>query len=267
MMETKKRTFAFQWHITDECDQRCKHCYIYSAGLCSFTAIPYEQMTHVLDSVEDFCERNNRDPYLYITGGDPILHPDFWQLLAEAQRREMRVAIMGNPFHLDEQVCARLKSLGVRKYQLSVDGLEATHDEFRMPGSYASTLRAIPLIRNAGMWCAILSTVSSRNIAELPDVIDLMGDMDVDVYTFGRYCPTSGQRRDELQPEPRFRSARYANIKCMMARASNPVIIDGPCRPAVANKRVLAPSQQPVPNADAARRPGVIPCDTSREVS
>ena len=26
--------FSFQWHITDECDQRCKHCYIFSGEDC-----------------------------------------------------------------------------------------------------------------------------------------------------------------------------------------------------------------------------------------
>ena len=29
-----KQYFSFQWHITDECDQRCKHCYIFSEDIC-----------------------------------------------------------------------------------------------------------------------------------------------------------------------------------------------------------------------------------------
>ena len=40
-----KEYFAFQWHITDECDQRCKHCYIFSEDNCKkLDAMTWEQM-------------------------------------------------------------------------------------------------------------------------------------------------------------------------------------------------------------------------------
>lgn len=77
-----KPYFAFQWHITDYCDQRCKHCYIFSEGKCSeLLSMSLDHMKKVLSNIEDMCERINRTPYFYITGGDPILHPDFWTLM------------------------------------------------------------------------------------------------------------------------------------------------------------------------------------------
>ena len=40
--------FAFQWHITDDCDQRCKHCYIFSENNCkSLDSMNWEQMQEV----------------------------------------------------------------------------------------------------------------------------------------------------------------------------------------------------------------------------
>ena len=72
--------FAFQWHITDECDQRCKHCYIFAEGECAgFKRMPWEQMVEVVDQAEALCKNIGRQPYFYVTGGDPILHPDFWR--------------------------------------------------------------------------------------------------------------------------------------------------------------------------------------------
>ena len=201
-MKRKKQSFAFQWHITDSCDQRCKHCYIFSEGFCDFTSMLFKDMVDVLDSIEDMGIRTYREPYIYMTGGDPLLHPDFWKIAGEMHRRNIRFAIMGNPFHLDADVCTKLRQLGCRKYQVSLDGLEKTHDEFRMPGSFAETMRVIPLIREAGMYCAVMSTVSSKNMAEIPLVIDLVGSMNVDVFACGRYCPTSGQKRDEFHIEP-----------------------------------------------------------------
>ena len=51
---------------------------------------------------------------------------------------------MGNPFHLTDETCRRMKDCGCVKYQLSLDGLEKTHDLFRKPGSFAATIKDIP---------------------------------------------------------------------------------------------------------------------------
>ena len=69
--------FAFQWHILDDCDQRCNHCYIFQQEKELHT-MNYEEMEIVLDNCLDMCNKTNRIPYFSITGGDPILHPNFW---------------------------------------------------------------------------------------------------------------------------------------------------------------------------------------------
>jgi radical SAM/SPASM domain protein of ACGX system len=198
-----KPAFAFQWHITDECDQRCEHCYIFSNGACAgFERMSWDEMTHVISSAEEMCESFGRVPYFYVTGGDPILHPEFWRLAGLLHEQGHMWCVMGNPFHITDDVAARMKALGCRKYQLSLDGLEATHDRFRKPGSFAETMRAIKCLQKAGIWVAIMNTVSSVNAPEIPQLIDLAAQLEVDVFTFGRYCPTSGQKRDEFHIAP-----------------------------------------------------------------
>ena len=105
--------FSFQWHITDECDQRCKHCYIFSGEGCKeLKSMTWKQMTEVVASCEDFCKVYGRVPYFYITGGDPILHPDFWKLMVLLKSKNIPFTLMGNPFHLDDEVCrAGIKSV------------------------------------------------------------------------------------------------------------------------------------------------------------
>lgn len=201
-MPARPAHFPIQWHVTDACDQRCKHCYIFAEGAPPVVTMPYEVCERVVEQIEGLCQRLNMDPYIYLTGGDPILHPDFWRVMELLHRRSIRIAIMGNPFHLTPEVCARMQELGCVKYQLSLDGLRETHDGFRKPGSFEATLAAIPLIQGAGMWANVMTTVSAANAAELPDLIDLVADLNVDVYAFGRYCPTSGQRVDEFHMEP-----------------------------------------------------------------
>lgn len=198
-----KPSFAFQWHITDVCDQRCTHCYIFSEGACTtLESMSWNQMVEVVEQIETMCAHLDREPYVYLTGGDPILHPDFWHLAELLHDHGIMWAVMGNPFHLTPEVCQRMKALGCRKYQLSLDGLRNTHDGFRKPGSFDSTIDAIGTIRDAGMWCAVMTTVSCANADEIPELIDLMARLEVDVYAFGRYCPTSGQKAEEFHMDP-----------------------------------------------------------------
>lgn len=184
--------FSFQWHITDECDQRCKHCYIFAenTGKCP-DRMTRTQMEAVLQNCRDFCEKFGRQPYFYLTGGDPILHPEFWTLLEMFKAEDIPFTIMGNPFHLTDEVCRRLKECGCVRYQMSIDGIEETHDWFRKPGSYKTTLEKVAMLNGAGIRSIIMTTVSGKNIDEVPAIIDAVVAAGVKVYAFARYCPTS----------------------------------------------------------------------------
>ena len=147
-----KSYFSFQWHITDECDQRCKHCYIFSGEGCKeLKTMTWKQMQEVVANCEDFCKVYNRVPYFYITGGDPILHPDFWKLMVLLKSKDIPFTLMGNPFHLDDQICRMLKVCGCEKYQMSLDGMRKTHDWFRKPGSFDLTLEKVECLNRAGL--------------------------------------------------------------------------------------------------------------------
>ncbi|MDR1532341.1 MAG: radical SAM/SPASM domain protein, ACGX system [Clostridiales bacterium] len=193
--------FAFQWHITDSCDQRCEHCYIFSEDknipLCE---MPWGSMQAVIDNCEEMCAKLGRAPYFYITGGDPILHKDFWRLLPLFKEKHIAFSILGNPFHLNGEICKRLKDYGCERYQLSLDGLRDTHDKIRRPGSFDTTLEKISIIRNAGLRCVIMTTVSGANIAELPAIIDTAVANRADVFAFARYCPTSFEKSTHIEP-------------------------------------------------------------------
>ena len=196
-----KQYFSFQWHITDDCDQRCKHCYIFSENTCKhLDSMTWTQMQETFYNCLDFCEVHDRLPYFYITGGDPILHPDFWQLLGLLKQYGIPFTILGNPFHLNDAVCQRLKNYGCEKYQLSIDGLRETHDWFRKPGSFDTTLEKIGCINRAGIRSVVMTTVSGKNIEEVPGILDAVVAADVNVFAFARYCPTSEEKDTGIAP-------------------------------------------------------------------
>ena len=197
-----KPYFSFQWHITDECDQRCKHCYIFAENTQKCPdRMSRDQMAAVLENCLDFCETFGRQPYFYLTGGDPILHPDFWTLLTMFKERAIPFTIMGNPFHLTADVCRRMKEYGCVRYQMSIDGMEETHDWFRKPGSFKTTLENVAMLNAAGIRSIIMTTVSGKNIDEVPAIIDAVVAAGTKVYAFARYCPTSEERENSISPE------------------------------------------------------------------
>lgn len=158
----------------------------------------WTEMEHVFENCLDMCHRANRLPYFYITGGDPILHSRFWDLMQLLQLHNIPFTILGNPFHLNDEVCRKLKSFGCERYQLSIDGLGDTHDNIRKKGSFETTLEKIKCLRNAGIRCAIMTTVSGINKHEITGIIDVVVEHQADVFAFARYCPTSTEKAAHL---------------------------------------------------------------------
>lgn len=161
----------------------------------------WTEIESVFDNCMDMCQKANRIPYFYITGGDPILHSRFWNLMELLKNNNITFTILGNPFHLTYDVCRRLKDCGCERYQLSIDGLRETHDAMRKRGSFDTTLEKIKVLRNAGIRCAIMTTVSGTNAHEIPAIIDLVVEHKADVFAFARYCPTSLEKSTHLAPE------------------------------------------------------------------
>lgn len=193
--------FAYQFHITDKCDQRCEHCYIFADNHHKkLNEMPLNQVKQVIENCEDMAESMMRKPFFYITGGDPILHNDFWQITGILMEKNIPFGILGNPFHLNEEVCKRLKAHGCKKYQLSIDGMKETHDRIRKPGSFETTLSKIPVLRAAGIDVAIMTTVSGLNIGEMEDIVDLAVEHKADIFSFARYCPVGFEKENHIEP-------------------------------------------------------------------
>ena len=95
-----RTNFSMQWHITDRCDQRCKHCYIYEGKdkECSLE-LGLDTLECILDDFIESCDKLDRDPFLVITGGDPLLYARIWEFLQLLKNRNLKFALLGNPFH------------------------------------------------------------------------------------------------------------------------------------------------------------------------
>ena len=118
-----------------------------------------------------------------------------------AEIEKIPFTLMGNPFHLNDEICRMLKACGCDKYQMSLDGMRKTHDWFRKPGSFDLTIKKIGCLNRAGIKSVIMSTVSKTNMNEMPDIIDEVVKAKVKVFAFSRCVPTGGEVDTSMTPE------------------------------------------------------------------
>lgn len=164
-------TLSVQFHITAQCDQNCKHCYLhekdnYSKMLKNELAL--NDIHQLINEIIAFASRVNVPVLWAITGGDPMLSPYLWDVLAYIDEHSpaSKIIMMGNSFHLQEESVKKLAAFGVSQYQISLDGLKETHDFLRKKGSFEDALRALRLIHDSGMEATVMFTVSKKNASD-----------------------------------------------------------------------------------------------------
>jgi len=162
--------------------------------------LPFSALMEILASIEDFEDRYGaRVDSFGILGGDPLLRPDWAEFLGELHRRDRKVLVAGNPETLTDESIQTLSELGVRAYELSLDGLERTHDWLRSPGSFRRTLRGIQMLDRAGMHSIVRFTLTSENADELLPLLRYLGEeTSTGRFEFMVACP-SGNARDSLR--------------------------------------------------------------------
>jgi radical SAM protein with 4Fe4S-binding SPASM domain len=167
----EKPSISIQWHITTECGNRCRHCYVFDEATYArerAETLPLEGLKQVLGRIEEFERKWDVSIENFtISGGDPLLREDWDEFLSILKAHGKSFRILGNPETLTEETAARLKELGVDIFQMSLDGLETKHDEFRSPGSFRRTLDALDLLKRHGIRSNIMFTLYPSNADQL----------------------------------------------------------------------------------------------------
>jgi radical SAM protein with 4Fe4S-binding SPASM domain len=223
---------SIQWHITTRCGHRCQHCYMYDRATWPAErdhTLPLAELMRILDRLAEFEQRwDVRIGHVAVTGGDPLLRPDWKEFVGELRRRDIEVSMMGNPETLTTENIASLADLGVLRYQLSLDGLEATHDAFRRdPGTFQRTLSALTQLREAGIHCNIMATLFPTNADQLIPLLRFAAEQtDAASFSFdvGVFVGNASELGRNFEPADLQRIFReYHAEKKRLAETGNPL--------------------------------------------
>ena len=170
-------TYLFA-ELTDRCNLSCLHCGS-SCGDGRGRNLDTALLLRTLEDVsQDF---EPRTVMICLTGGEPLLHPDFFTIADRIHSLGFPWGITTNGTLIDSARAQKMAALGLNSVTLSLDGLEETHDALRrVKGSFRKVLSAVEHLHSAGIKVQITSVIHTGNYCELERMFELMCDLKVE---------------------------------------------------------------------------------------
>ncbi|MBQ4424903.1 MAG: radical SAM protein [Lachnospiraceae bacterium] len=153
--------------MTVNCNEHCRHCGSNCGDITESGALSKEEIIAFLAQVrEDF---PIKDLMLCVTGGEPLLRPDFFEIMNAAKEMGYAWGMTSNGTLITPEAAHKLRLTGMRTVSISVDGLKETHEWFRQRKSYDRTIEGIQNLLNEGGFdhVQITTVVFKKNLSEL----------------------------------------------------------------------------------------------------
>jgi MoaA/NifB/PqqE/SkfB family radical SAM enzyme len=205
-----KDPFHIQWHITNVCNLRCKHCY--QEDFSKKDDLDWEGLKRISDNVLGTLNQWNRRATIHLTGGEPLLKQELFSLIEDLDQSSVveELGIITNGLLFNQDVIEKLSKFSkLRKIKISLDGPdEETNDSIRQADSFNKVVRNIPLIKEKHCFEIILMfTVMRRNFRGLSAFFELSQELCTDGFIIERFIPwgRGSGRMDEVLSKEEWR--------------------------------------------------------------
>ena len=233
MAITQPFDFFVQWHLTERCNLRCKHCY-QSGSRGQEMSLP-EVREVVSEVAEMLTEWEGQygitfSPSFNITGGEPFLRHDIFEILGIIRSRDFDTYLLSNGVLIDKERAQKISDLKVRGVQVSIEALEKVHEMIRGKGSFSSAMRGVQHLLEAGITVTLNATLSDINADYFMDMIELASSTGVQRLGFSRLVPSgrgAGLLTNMLKKEKvkeLYRSILSLRIKGLEIVTGDPIV-------------------------------------------
>ncbi len=166
------------WNLIRRCNLTCKHCYTTSADIDFKGELTTDEVFTVMEDLRRF-----KVPMLILSGGEPLLRPDIFEVSQYAKELGFMLSLSTNGTLIDESNIDRIEAANYDYVGISLDGIGATHDSFRQKeGSFDASVRGIELCKQRGIKVGIRFTLTLDNYKDLPGLLEVMEKYDVDKF-------------------------------------------------------------------------------------
>jgi heme d1 biosynthesis radical SAM protein NirJ len=205
------------WNLIRRCNLTCKHCYSISADTDFPNELGTEQVFTVMDDLKAFGV-----PVLILSGGEPLLRPDIFDIAHRAKAMGFYTALSTNGTLIDDSNIEKIAEVGFDYLGISIDGTRETHDKFRRKeGAFDASMAALRRCHDLGIKVGLRFTMTQDNAAELPRLLQLMDDEDIDKFYFS-HLNYAGRGNKNRKDDTHFKTTRWA-MDLLFDRAMNDV--------------------------------------------
>jgi Fe-coproporphyrin III synthase len=191
--QARERRPIVVWNITRTCNLRCVHCYSDSNAMQYPGELNWEQMEKVVDDLAAY-----KVPSLLLSGGEPLIHPRFGDLVMKATEAGLKLTISTNGTLITPEKAAMLKAANVAYVGISLDGIGKIHDEFRRKeGAFDSAVRGFRNCHNVGQKTGLRLTLTRHNVENIEQILDFIEEHEIQRVCFYHLVPAG--RGSELQ--------------------------------------------------------------------
>jgi radical SAM protein len=192
--------FTIAWELTRACAFACQHCRAEAQPRRDPNELTNGEALGLIDQIKEF-----GNPILVITGGDPMMRRDLYDILNYAVEKGVRTALTPTTTRLvTAKALARVKEAGVRRVAISIDGPSPeAHDAFRgFRGSFQIAQGIARDVVAAGLSLQINTTISRYNLRLLEEMTQMVADQGAVQWSLFFLVPTGrGKTTDMISPE------------------------------------------------------------------
>ena len=164
------------WNMTRTCNLHCRHCYMDADAKRHTGELTTAEAKHFIDDLAAF-----HVPALLMSGGEPLVRKDFFELAEYASAHGVRPTLSTNGTLIDEDAAKKIKAAGVAYVGVSLDGPQHVNDEFRgKAGAYTAAMRGIRNCVAVGQRVGLRFTINKANVDHLDEIFDFIEQEHID---------------------------------------------------------------------------------------
>ena len=158
------------WNLIRRCNLTCKHCYSLSADTDFKGELSLEEIAVVMADLKAFGV-----PGLILSGGEPLLRPDIFEIAELAKSSGFYVGLSSNGTLIDRPMAKRIAEAGFDYVGVSLDGIGAAHDAFRRKeGAFEASLAGVRFLGEVGVKAGLRFTMTETNADQLSPMLELV---------------------------------------------------------------------------------------------
>lgn len=185
-----ENTFHIQWHITDYCNLRCRHCY--QENFTPENNLTFEKIKKIFNKIEDFLDNQHKKLVIDLTGGEIFLHKNWKEILEMVYYSPWteKTGIITNGFFFNNETVDFFKNFPEIEIKISSEGFDKEkYDFYRGKGNFEKFIRKMEFLKEFDFEKTLMFTVMENNAEQIEKIFDFSKKYGFKKFVIERFIP------------------------------------------------------------------------------